>query len=130
MPAFGKSSRARLETCHPDLQRLFQEVVKTFDCSILCGERGEDEQNQAYYTGKSKLKYPESKHNTSPSIAVDVAPYPIDWDDLGRFYLFAGYVFRVAEELGIKVRYGGDWDGDKRTTDQKFNDLPHWELIP
>jgi len=62
-------------------------------------------------------------------MAVDVAPYPIDWDDLGGFYMFAGYVLRVAETMGIKIRYGGDWDGDRKTTDQRFKDLPHFELL-
>lgn len=128
MPKFGRTSRARLETCHPDLQRVFNEVIKTWDCSILCGHRSEADQNAAYSKGASKLKFPKSKHNQYPSIAVDVAPYPIDWNDLGRFYMFAGYVHRVAEEMGVSLRYGGDWDGDSRTTDQKFNDLPHFEL--
>lgn len=43
--------------------------------------------------------------------------------------MFAGYVMRVADELGIKLRYGGDWDGDKKTADQSFNDLPHYEIL-
>lgn len=133
MPRFGRSSRARLYTCDPLLIEIFEEVVKTWDCAIVCGHRSEEEQNKAYNEKKSKLKFPQSKHNEFPSKAVDVAPYysnvGIDWNDLGGFYMFAGYVKRVAEQMGYTLRYGGDWDGDKRTKDQTFNDLPHWEIL-
>ncbi len=139
MPKFGKTSRERLETCHPDIIRLFNEVVKEYDCSILEGYRGEEKQNEMFATGKSKLKFPLGKHNSKPSKAVDVAPYPINWGDEGtssqrqkavaRFYHFAGYVLAKADSLGIKVRWGGDWDGDKDFSDQKFDDLVHFELI-
>lgn len=129
MPKYSNTSKRRLSSCDERLQRLFNEVIKSWDCSILCGGRSKEDQNKAYSENRSKVKYPDSKHNSLPSKAVDVAPYPIDWNDLGRFYMFAGYVLRVAEELGIKVRYGGDWDGDSRTADQSFNDLPHWEIV-
>ncbi len=129
MPRFGKTSNIRLNEAHPDLQRLFREVVKSWDCSILCGHRNERDQTEAFDAGNSSVEFPNSKHNAIPSRAVDVAPYPIDWNDLGRFYMFAGYVLRTAEEMGIRIRYGGDWDGDKKTTDQTFNDLPHFELL-
>jgi len=126
---FSKRSLSKLETCDERLQRLFKEVVKTWDCKILCGHRSMEEQNKAFDEGRSKLMYPQSNHNALPSMAVDVAPYPIDWHDLGSFYMFAGYVMRTAEEMGIAIRYGGDWDGDKKTADQHFNDLPHFEIL-
>ena len=135
MPAFSTRSQERLTTCHQDLQAVFTEVVKGFDCSVLCGYRGGAEQTQAYEQGKSQLQFPESKHNQSPSMAVDVAPYPINWDDRARFYLFAGYVLGTADRLyqeGVithRFRWGGDWDQDTEVKDQRFNDLPHFELI-
>ena len=129
MPNFGKTSTERLATCHPKLQELFNEVVKGYDCSILQGIRGKDEQNEFYRTGRSKVQYPNSKHNPSPSLAVDVAPYPIDWNNTNRFYHFAGYVNGVAAQLGLEIRWGGDWDSDKNFSDQTFNDLPHFELV-
>ncbi len=133
MPKFGKRSRHNLSSCDPRLQEIFEEVIKSWDCTIICGTRDEKTQNDLYKAGKSKLKYPQSKHNSFPSKAVDVAPYyygkGINWNDLGGFYMFAGYVLRVAEKMGYKIRYGGDWDGDKQTADQKFNDLPHFELV-
>lgn len=126
---FSELSKQRLGSCDRDLQRVFEEVIKRYDCSVVCGFRSASKQRIAYDTGRSKVQFPDSKHNNYPSRAVDVVPYPVDWDDLGAFYMFAGYVLRVAEEMNISIRYGGDWDGDRKTADQRFNDLGHFELI-
>jgi len=128
MFVFSLKSQDRLDTCHPDLIRLFNEVIKTRDCKILCGRREKSEQDRLFKEGKSRVQYPNSAHNRFPSRGVDVAPYPIDWEDTGRFYIFVGYVQATAERLGISIRCGADWDGDTRTTDQKFNDLVHFEV--
>lgn len=135
MSKFSDRSKERLATCHPDLQTIFNEVIKRTDCSVLCGERTEDEQNAAFRDGLSQLKFPESRHNTSPSMAVDVVPYPIDWKDRSRFCHFAGFVLGTAEMLKIvgkishDLRWGGDWDRDNDLKDNIFNDFPHFELI-
>jgi hypothetical protein len=134
MPEFSKSSRLKLATCHPDLQLLFNRVIINRDCTIICGNRGEEEQNEAYENGFSRLKYPESPHNRMPSMAVDVMPYSnaephIRWDDLESTYNFIGYVMGIADELGIRIRSGSDWDMDRDFHDQSFFDLPHFELV-
>jgi len=134
MPRFGKRSRRRLDTCDVRLQRLFQEVVEHFDCSVIQGHRGEEEQNQAYDAGRSKLRYPDGKHNASPSKAVDVAPYPIDWGDRDRFHYFAGFVMGMATKLSdkipnLRIRWGGDWSMDTQVKDNRFDDLVHFELF-
>lgn len=130
MSSFSTSSRKRLETCHPDLQRLFTEVVKNYDCAVLCGHRTEAEQNFAFKTGVSKAAWPLSRHNTTPSEAIDVMPYPIDWKDLNRLYHFAGYVLATAHRLGIEIRWGMAWNGDfKFNTKGMLMDGPHWELV-
>lgn len=135
MPRFGKTSLRRLEECHPLLQALFSEVIKYFDCSVLCGHRPMDEQNKMFEEGKSRLQWPFSTHNQIPSMAVDVVPYYLDkphirWDrrSLYRYYYFAGVVKGLSIKLGIVIRWGGDWDSDTYVRDQKFNDLPHFEL--
>lgn len=128
MPSFSKSSNDKLNTCHPLLQTLMREVVKNYDCTILCGRRGEAEQNEAFENGYSQLKFPASKHNSMPSRAVDVLPYPINWNDKSRHLHFAGYVQATADRLGIKVRWGGNFDGDS-SLDNGFQDRPHWELV-
>jgi peptidoglycan L-alanyl-D-glutamate endopeptidase CwlK len=127
MPRFGTESNNKLVTCHPMLQRLFSEVVKYFDCTILEGHRSLKRQKELIAQGKSKTM--NSKHCTVPSLAADVAPYPIDWNDLQRFYFFAGVVKGIATQLGITIRWGGDWDSDTEVKDNTFNDLVHFELI-
>lgn len=128
MPKFGNRSKKNLSEAHPLLQEVFEEVVKHYDCSVIEGHRPQEEQDKAYHAGKSKLKYPQSKHNKKPSLAVDVVPHPIDWNDRDRFYYFGGLVMGIAAAKGIDIRWGGDWDSDNDFKDQSFHDLPHFEL--
>ena len=128
MPKFGRTSRKRLKTCDEDLIFLFEEVVKYFDCSIIEGHRGKRLQNKYFKEGKSQLKYPDGNHNKKPSSAVDVVPYPIDFNDRERMTYFAGFVKGVALILGIPIRWGGDWNGNTDLKDNNFDDLPHFEL--
>ncbi len=134
MPLFSPKSLERLRSCHAELQVLFCEVIKHWDCTVLEGHRNQADQEQAFASGNTKLHFPHGKHNSVPSRAVDVSPYPIDWKDSQRFHLFAGFVLGVASQLrssGImkhEVRWGGDWDSDHQVTDETFRDLPHFEL--
>lgn len=125
---FSIASNKALDTAHPNLQRLFREVAKHVDCTVLCGHRDKIGQDAAVAAGKSKTPWPTSKHNKVPSLAVDVVPYPIDWGNRERFFHFAGFVKGIAAGLGIRVRWGGDWDGDNDFRDQTFDDLPHFEI--
>ena len=103
MNTFSEASRAKLKTCHRDLQLLFAHVIQEYDCTIVCGHRDKEAQDKAYAEGKSKLKYPRSKHNRIPSWAVDAAPYEkagIDWSKSQMLY-FAGYVKGIADRLYI-----------------------------
>jgi hypothetical protein len=95
-------------------------AIKRYDFTVLCGHRGEEEQTRAYEAGNSKLRYPMSKHNSEPSMAVDIAPYPIDWDDIGRFQELAAIVLEEAALAKIPLRWGGNW--------KNFKDYPHYEL--
>jgi len=143
MPKFSIKSIHELSFCDSKLMKLFLGVVKNYDCSILCGHRTQHEQDIAYMHGNSKTPWPKSKHNSLPSKAVDVVPFPVKWPKIStsmiwshnnvmtvaRFYHFAGYVSAIADSMNIKIRWGGDWDGDHEFDDQKFNDLPHFELV-
>ena len=104
--------------------------MKTYDCTVICGHRGEAAQNRAYYADpqRSRVKWPDGEHNAYPSKAADMGPWPLDWNDSAKFYHFAGYVMRVAEEMEIPIRWGGDWDGDLDLHDQTLYDLCHFEL--
>lgn len=128
MPRFGKRSKERLSTCNADLQMVFNEVIKHVDCSVLEGHREKERQNQLYDEGKTKVLYPNGRHNAYPSNAVDVVPYPVDWDDRERMTLFAGFVLGTAKQMGITLRWGGDWDQDFEVKDNRFDDFPHFEL--
>ena len=129
MAKFGKKSLEKLNSCDKRLQVIFHEVIKTVDCSVLEGHREEDRQNALYKEGKTKVKYPNGRHSKYPSLAADVVPYPIDWDDRERFHLFAGFVLGIAKSKGIKLRWGGDWNRNWFVDDNKFDDFPHFEVI-
>lgn len=116
-------------------------------CNVLSGRRGKIEQNDLYANKKSKLKYPESKHNKLPSEALDLAPDPIpdNWGAISwklipkkhrkqiqkeikercEFYNFNGYVKATADQIGVEITQGHDWDGDNEFNDQTFDDLVH-----
>ena len=128
MPKFGKNSRDRLATCDKRLQEVFNEVIKHVDCSVLEGHRGEERQNRFVDEGKSKVRFPNGRHNAVPSRAVDITPYPVDWEDRERQTLFAGFVLGLASGMGINLRWGGDWDQDFQVVDNRFDDFPHFEL--
>lgn len=131
MYKFSRQSLQKLDTCTASLQKLFNEVIKDFDCTIVEGYRSKKKQNEYFDTGKSRLCYPNGKHNRHPSQAVDVAPYlngSVSWDMRHCLY-FAGVVMGIAKMMDIKVRWGGDWNrNNEPITDQSFQDLVHYEL--
>lgn len=128
MPKFSTRSKKSLKSCDPKLQEIFNEVIKHFDCVVLEGARSKEKQDDLFHQNLSKLKWPESMHNHMPSLACDVAPFPIDWEDSAAHYYFAGLVKGIALSKGIRIIWGGDWDGDNDLHDQSFFDLVHFEL--
>lgn len=120
MPNFSKQSIDKLHTCERRLIQLCSEVIKTHDIRVLCGHRGREEQEEAFKNGTSKAKWGQSKHNSRPSMAVDIAPYPIDWADIDGFKKLGEFVKKKADEMGIKIKWGGDFTNLK--------DYPHFEL--
>jgi peptidoglycan L-alanyl-D-glutamate endopeptidase CwlK len=122
----NQPSLDRLNQCHPDLIKLMLRVDQIYPIQVICGFRGEKDQNIAFENKKSKLKFPNSKHNYSPSLAVDVVPDPdrntktISWMDLMAFEIMCLAIELVADDLEIKIRLGRDFT---------FKDWPHVELI-
>ena len=131
MPAFSTKSIERLETCNKLLRDIAYEVIKKVDCTVVTGFRNQVDQDNLYprYT---RVKWPDSKHNQFPSMAIDLVPYipgkGISYDTR-QAYWFSGYVKRVADEMGIKIRSGADWDQDGDVNDQSFHDPCHFELV-
>lgn len=152
MPTFGNTSIRNLSEAHPLLRRLFAFVIQFWDCSIVDGARTFAEQEKNVARGVSKTMHsmhlpqadPKDPANNGLSWAVDAPPYPIDYAKVQRgldairradptmsalrFYRYAGFVEGVATHMGIRLRWGGDWDGDTDVSDQTFIDLPHFEL--
>ena len=130
MPRFGKRSKERLKGVDAKLQNVLNEVVKYFDIAVIEGLRSQERQNELVAQGKSKTKF--GKHVEGK--AVDIAPYPIDWKARDDFHLLGGFVLGVASQMGVNVRWGGDWSasslykGKRTTKDNSFDDLVHFEL--
>lgn len=126
MPKFSKTSEERLKTCHPDIVAVCRELIKQYDFSILCGRRNKEEQELAFMNGNSKLQYPNSKHNAIPSVAIDIVPYPINWDDLSRFqemWIRFDTLAKYFKECG-KITSDFEWGGNWKT----LKDYPHIEI--
>ena len=130
MPFLGGRSEWRLQTCDVRLQKVLRTAIKNGpDFTVLCGWRSEADQRKAVESGRSRTPFPKSKHNKTPSLAVDVAPYPLDWEDIGRFRALVSYILGVGAGLGIELRSGADWDRDWKHDDHKLIDWPHIELV-
>lgn len=135
MAKFGDLSKKRLATADKKLQDVLNEAIKHYDFTILYGHRTKEEQFELYRQGRELVggvwvktgktvtnldgKMKLSQHNYLPSRAVDVAPYPIDWNDIKRFEDMAKVILDSANKLGIKITWGGKW---------KMKDYPHFEI--
>jgi|TARA_R100001530_G_scaffold42370_1_gene32268 peptidoglycan L-alanyl-D-glutamate endopeptidase CwlK len=130
MPRFGKRSRERLKGVNSKLINVLNEVVKYFDITVIEGVRSQERQNELVAQGKSKTKF--GKHVDGK--AVDIAPYPIDWNSRDDFHYLGGFVLGVASKMGIDIRWGGDWSDSslsknaRTTKDNNFDDLVHFEI--
>jgi peptidoglycan L-alanyl-D-glutamate endopeptidase CwlK len=137
MPRLGKRSKTRLEGVDERLVHLLTEVCKYFDITVIEGKRSQERQNELVAQGKSKTKF--GKHVLG--MAVDIAPYDptvkgkIDWNARDDFHYMGGWVMAMANKLGYKIRWGGDWNassmfkGQRTTKDNSFDDLVHFELL-
>jgi peptidoglycan L-alanyl-D-glutamate endopeptidase CwlK len=141
MPIYSQHSLNALASAHPLWTKILTYVLEELeiDHRVLEGHRGKDAQNAAFDTKKSTLRWPESKHNQLPSLAVDAVPCPIKWNSTDprviekykqEMVRFATVVQMVALfKFGVIVRWGGDWNRDWSLMDNVFNDYPHLELI-
>jgi peptidoglycan L-alanyl-D-glutamate endopeptidase CwlK len=134
MPQFSKASLDQLATCHTDLQRLAHEMIRIFDFKVVEGHRNKTQQDEAVAAGNSKTAWPNSKHNSIPSLAFDLYPFPVDFSDssknLERFVYMHGIAESCAHQLGITIRHGIDWNQNQDMRDEKaFRDYPHIELV-
>ena len=142
--AYGTGSVEKLETCHPELQRIADEALRLspYDITIIHGWRNMEEQNALEADGKSTKRFPDSRHNKTdaPNVidphkmsdALDFAPWvnnTIYWNDTHIFAVIAGCFYAAAENLGLTLRWGGDWDSDGQSSDQTLLDWGHVEIM-
>ena len=128
MPRFGKKSKERLKGVDTKLVNVLNELIKIMDCTIIEGVRSEEKQQEYFKKGKSKIDGITKKGMHQLGKAIDLAPYPIDWNDRDRFHYMGGMIRGIAKQLNINVRWGGDWDSDGQTKDNSFDDLVHVEI--
>ncbi|KHK00777.1 cell wall hydrolase [Desulfovibrio sp. TomC] len=119
---FGSRSLKALATCHPALQAVAHKAIAVtpVDFIVTEGFRGREAQEEAYANGFSKARWGKSPHNHEPSLALDVVPYPVDWDDVAKFKAIAAAFKQAAGELGVVLRWGGDF--------KSILDTPHFEI--
>jgi len=131
MPKLGRRSKSRLKGVDSKLVNVLNEVCKYFDITVIEGLRSQERQNELVAQGKSKTKF--GKHVQGK--AVDICPYPIDWDARDDFHYLGGFVLATATSMSVKIRWGGDWNasslfkGQRTTKDNNFDDLVHFELL-
>jgi peptidoglycan L-alanyl-D-glutamate endopeptidase CwlK len=134
MFTFGQQSKARLSSCRQEMQDIaFRALAwNVIDFACVEGHRGQEMQNLFFETGKSRVKFPNGKHNTTPSDAMDLVPVvnkKLSWN-VNHCLVLAGVVLAAAASLGYRVRWGGNWDMDgEPVTDQDFQDLVHFEWV-
>jgi peptidoglycan L-alanyl-D-glutamate endopeptidase CwlK len=122
----NQKSLDRLDECHEKLIKLVKRVNEIYPVIVICGHRNKEDQDQCHKEGKSKLEFPNSKHNKKPSMAVDIGPDPdndpktISWSDIKQWEIMCLAIEAAADELDIKIRLGRDF---------KFKDYPHVELV-
>ena len=131
---FGAESRFNLESVDKRLVRVLYHALSygLADWSIIKGYRGKVEQDQAYLAGNSHAKWPDSKHNSNPSLAIDFIPFPFrGWDAKCDFVFVAAVILSAAKTLEVPCKWGGNWNKNNLIMEDKNweIDLGHIELI-
>lgn len=120
---YSRNSTKRLNTCHSDLILVMTIAADYYNLTIVEGHRDKETQDRYVKEGSSWLKFPNSKHNASPSLAVDIGEYDpkakkLTYENMDEI---ATFIKGVAAGLNIEIEWGGDW--------KKFVDKPHFELV-
>ena len=124
----GQRSLDRLSGVNSSLVAVLKKACESmpFDITVLEGVRSYERQQELLKQGATKVSV--SRHMSGN--AIDIAPYPIDWNDTERFKIVAHHMFAAAKELGITIRWGGNWSRQDETVKptSSFVDMPHFEL--
>lgn len=140
MFTFSERSLNNLKGVHPKLVAVVNRALELSQCdfTVLEGVRSQARQDELWAQGRTKagqiVTWVQSAgthgiHADGYGHAVDLAPYPIDWNDLDRFDQVSKAIFAAAKELGVKIRWGGNWDMDDTPRERGESDSPHFELL-
>lgn len=135
----GTRSRNNLKGVHPDLVKVVELAIKKSkqDFTVIEGVRTPARQKELYAQGRTKpgpkvTWTMTSNHfvnkKTGFGHAVDICPYPVDWNDLSKFDRISRAMFEAAAELGIRIRWGADWNQNGKPREKGETDSPHWEI--
>jgi peptidoglycan L-alanyl-D-glutamate endopeptidase CwlK len=124
---------------HPDLVAVVKRAIEITeqDFVVIEGLRTQSRQDELWAQGRSKpgpivtWTKDASSHGVGSDgygHAVDMCPAPVDWSDLKKFDAIADAMFTSATELGVKLRWGADWDMDGLPRERGESDSPHFEL--
>lgn len=125
---FSQEEEKILATVDPRLVAVVRAAHARMPLRVIEGYRNEARQNKLFNEGKTKLRFPNSKHNTFPSLAIDIAPLPVDFKNIQRFVDLSVIMFQEAKKRGVRLRWGGDWNRNNDWRDEKFLDMPHYEI--
>ena len=140
MFSFSARSLHNLQGVHPKLVAVVKRAleISPIDFTVLEGVRSQERQNELWAQGRTKpgsvVTWIQSTgtHGVQKDgygHAVDLAPFPIDWNDHKRFDQLANTMFAAAKELGVTLRWGGNWDMDATIHERGESDRPHFELV-
>lgn len=136
---FSKKSIENLKGVHPYLVSIVVHALKcntTVDFTVIEGMRTRERQQELFKKGTTKTL--NSKHcmqDIGYCYAVDLLPYikgvsSTDiWNKKDAFKAVSDAMFKSSKDLGIKIRWGGDWNQNGRSDDETFYDGPHFELM-
>mgnify|MGYP007100076109 CR=1 FL=1 len=135
----GARSLERLKGVHPDLVRVVKRAIaiSSQDFSVLEGVRSLARQKELYAKGRTapgpKVTWTmNSKHRKQADgfgHAVDLVPFPLDWNDLAKFDAIYAAMMEAAKLEGVRIRSGMDWDQDGKVRERKESDSPHYEIV-
>ena len=136
--SFGARSLKNMEGVHPKLVRVLNLAIKKtkVDFMVIEGVRSLARQKQLYAQGRTTpgkvvtwtLNSNHFKKADGFGHAVDILPAPYEWKDTAPFDAVADAMFAAAKELGVRIRWGADWDRDGKPRERGETDSPHWEL--
>lgn len=137
--SLSQRSISNLRQVHPDLVAVVERAIQITeqDFIVIEGVRTQERQDELWAQGRTKPGpiVTWTKDASSHGIgkdgyghAVDICPFPVDWNDISKFDLIYVAMMSAAQELGVRLRYGGDWDMDGKLREKGETDSPHFEL--